>query len=55
VFGQLLMGDDGYYDWWADTTKGGCLPSHILKEIVEKLDELNFDWDLEIQNSFNTK
>jgi hypothetical protein len=49
------MDVDGYYNWWIDAAGGGFFPTYILEEIVEKLTELNFDWDLEIRNAFSTK
>jgi len=51
--GEFLRGDDGYYDWWPEfPSNGGCLASHFLREIADKLDKLNEPWDKQIQADF---
>lgn len=49
--GDLLMKEDGFFDWWLpEPNRGGCWPSHILRSIADKLDEINKDWEEQIKN-----
>lgn len=50
--GSFIVMEDGYYHFWPDHSKGGCWSSHVLREIANKLDELNKPWDEEIQKYF---
>lgn len=50
--GDLFQKEDGYYDWWPPKSNGGCWPSYILRQIADKLDELNKPWDDEINKYF---
>lgn len=46
-FGELYMEVDGYYVW--DSLGGrGYLEAHVLRNIADKLDELNKDWDIAV-------
>ncbi len=47
-FGDLIRGTDGYYLFFATFGFGGY-PSTLLFELSMKLNELNADWDAEIQ------
>lgn len=48
--GDFLMGDDGYYEWWPEfPSRGGSLSSHFLREVADKLDKLNADWNKIVQ------
>lgn len=42
--GELMKKDDGYYDWWPNQYLSGYWPSNVLREIADKLDELNKPW-----------
>lgn len=46
--GQLCVEVDGYYYYWP-TTRGGFVDAHFLRQIADKLDELNKDWDAQVQ------
>jgi hypothetical protein len=48
--GEILMGDDGYYDWWPCFDRGGCLTEGFLLAMYNTLHELNKAWDEQIQN-----
>lgn len=49
--GDLIKLEDGYYQWFPteDATKG-CWSAYILREIADKLDELNDAWDQEVKS-----
>jgi hypothetical protein len=46
--GNLEMKDDGFYDWYPNL-RPGYIPSWVLKDIAAKLDDLNADWEKEIE------
>ena len=48
-FGELYMEVDGYYVW-DNLGRHGFLPSHAMRSIADKLDELNKEWDYIVQN-----
>jgi len=49
--GEFLLGDDGYYAFWPPVYwSGGCYPEWLLKELADKLEELNEAWDAVVQN-----
>jgi major membrane immunogen (membrane-anchored lipoprotein) len=50
--GNLEVGDDGYYVWWDDKNNSGYVPSWILRELADKLDELNKEWDEGVKEFF---
>lgn len=47
--GCLEIKEDGYWDWWPDPGRHGYIPAYILRAIADKLDELNKDWDNQVQ------
>lgn len=49
--GDLIKLEDGYYQWFPteDATKG-FWSAYILREIADKLDELNDAWDQEVKS-----
>jgi hypothetical protein len=49
--GHLLMKEDGFYDFWPDL-KGGYWSAHILREIADKLDEINAPYERELEEFF---
>jgi len=52
--GDLLTKDDGFYDWRPEhPSKGGCWPSSVLKELADKIDELNAPYEAQIEEYFN--
>lgn len=51
--GDLVMGDDGYYAWWPSeppSGRHGFIEQGVLKELYDKLYELNKEWDEIVQN-----
>jgi hypothetical protein len=53
--GDLIVGDDGYYAWWPTTNISGYIDSWVLRELADKLDELNKKWDDIVQNDPSIK
>lgn len=53
--GDLLMKEDGFYDWWpSESSRGGYWPSYILRSFADKIDELNKPYEESIKEYFNT-
>lgn len=48
--GDLAQMEDGYYYWWPESTRSGCYEAYILHEIVEKLNDLNKEWDAVVKH-----
>lgn len=51
--GDLLKLEDGYYQWFPNDDQTGCWSSYILREIADKLDELNDEWDQEVKRGLS--
>ena len=43
--GELILGDDGSYAYFPINFNGSCISSWVLKDIANKLDELNSGWE----------
>jgi len=41
LLGHILVGDDGFYNFWPDTKRGGYWDSQVLKLIAQQLDLMN--------------
>lgn len=52
TLGDLCKLEDGFYYWWPDNTRTGCYESYVIREIADKLDELNKPWSNEIDEYF---
>ena len=50
--GYSYMEIDGTYNFVIETSKGGCWPGYILREIADKLKELNAPYEKELDNCF---
>ena len=51
VFGMVDRDVDGFFYWFPDTDKtGASWSSWVLRDIVEKLEELNLPWQNQIDN-----
>ena len=49
-FADFLMKEDGYYDYWPLPSRNyGCLPAYILRAMADALDDLNEEWDAQVQ------
>lgn len=51
LLGQILMKEDGYYDFWPEL-KGGYWSAEVLRQIADLLDQLNAPWEKEINDYF---
>ena len=49
--GDIAKDVDGYYYWWP-LTRTGAWQAYALREIADLLDEMNADWDAEVQAYF---
>lgn len=49
-FADFLMKEDGFYDYWPVLGKQGYFPAYMLRAMADALDDLNKDWDSQIQN-----
>lgn len=47
--GEILMGDDGFYQFWPDTSRAGYWPSYAMRGIADKVDSLNAAWEKQIE------
>lgn len=48
LIGELLMDVDGYFYFWPEDNNGAWA-SHHLRELANKLDELNKKWDKQVE------
>lgn len=55
IAGNLLRDDDGYFYYWPTRVNEKCWDSLTLKIISKKLDELNKDWDREVNKFFSAQ
>ena len=51
LVGELIMDVDGYYYFWP--SNDGCWPSHIMRSVANKLDEINKPWNDQINDYFS--
>lgn len=51
--GELIINDDGHYVWYP-SHKYGYLEAWVLKDIANKLEELNKPWDDKIKELCKT-
>jgi hypothetical protein len=49
--GSFEIDVDGYFNYYDDRNNGGFIPSWLLLELGNKLVELNYEWDKEIQEA----
>jgi hypothetical protein len=50
--GYLEMKEDGLYDWWPEQ-RSGYLPAWFLREVADKLDEINAPYEKEMRDYFD--
>ena len=48
LIGELLQDIDGYFYFWP-TDNNGAWASNHLRELANKLDELNKEWDKQVE------
>lgn len=47
--GDFVCHEDGYYYYWP-ARRDGAMPGYVLRALADKLDEINKEWDDQIQN-----
>ncbi len=47
--GEILMGEDGYYAYWA-VQRQGYQEAWTMRAVADKLDELNAEWDEQVRS-----
>ncbi len=55
INGRLLKDDDGYFYYWPEFRHEKCWDALTMKVIAKKLDELNKDWDRELNDNVISK
>ena len=50
--GEILMAEDGYYVFFSDDSKRGFWEAYILRQIADRLDEINKPWDDQVKQYF---
>ena len=55
VFGEIYKEVDGYFYFQPNNKLTGCVPAHILREVADKMDELNKSWNEQIDDYFDKK
>ena len=48
LIGELIMDVDGYFYFWPEDNNGAWASSH-LRELANKLDELNKEWNTQVE------
>lgn len=51
--GDIISKEDGFYDFWPDYSKRGCWSAYVLRELADKLDEMNAPWEKDIEEYFS--
>ena len=51
--GDILRGDDGYYEFWPDL-KGGSWSEYLLSVLWARLKEMNAPYDKQLEEYFAT-
>jgi len=50
--GEFIMDVDGYFYFWAENNLGAW-PSYLLRDIADKMDELNKSWNEQVEKELN--
>ncbi len=50
--GEILVKEDGFYDFWPNMNRNGYWDSWVMRSIADKLDELNKQWQENINVYF---
>lgn len=48
--GEFLMDIDGYWKFFPEWTRRGYVPGYVLRELADKEEELNKEWDFTVRN-----
>ena len=52
LIGEFIRDVDGYFYFWSENNLGAW-PSHLLRDIADKLDEINQLWDEHVEKELN--
>ena len=47
---EIVTLDDGFKYYWPDDSRNGAYSSATLRDIADQLDEMNMDWQKQIDN-----
>lgn len=50
--GEFIMDVDGYFYFWSENNLGAW-PSYLLRDIADKMDELNKSWNEQVEKELN--
>jgi hypothetical protein len=50
--GEFIMDVDGYFYFWSENNLGAW-PSYLLRDIADKMDELNKSWNEQLEKELN--
>jgi hypothetical protein len=53
LVGELIMDVDGYFYFWPEDSTGAWTP-YILRQLADKMDEINKPWDEQVENDLST-
>lgn len=53
VLGDILPTEDGFYQWWPDKNFSGYLSVWFLRAVADILDDLNRDWQSQLDEYMN--
>lgn len=48
--GEVFAKEDGLYDFWPEL-RCGFWPAHLLRSIADLLDEMNREWEQELETA----
>jgi hypothetical protein len=52
LIGDLIMDVDGHFYFWPEDNNGAWSSYH-LKELADKMDEINKSWDEQVEKQLN--
>lgn len=52
--GEWMKLEDGYWYYWPEGMSG-CFSSENLRDIADRLDEKNYEWDREVEAALEYK
>lgn len=53
LLGSLRTVEDGFYYWFPTEFEGSCVAAWVIRDISNKLDELNKEWNEIIEKEFS--
>ena len=52
LIGEFIRDVDGYFYFWSENNLGAW-PSYLLRDIADKMDELNKSWNEQLEKELN--